>query len=611
MKSGIRATIFVAFLLLVTSCTYEFSEDYFNDIENHEPDVNISLTGFTNGEDTRSSKMVGYNFTGVGSTDFEVLVKVDEKEIHWGHEKSGEFLLPIDELKDGNHTLSFQFAFPINSGSLAGAIGGEYYTGTAVYDFSIDRSLANSFGIAAVKIVEGSIYIDLNPVTDNNFNEAYLLIRNENGYVLEERLISQEELANGKIHDDETIIYNPAYAVKVKNEFTENVSDFVVLPTSKMEFSTAVLGYESFKLIYSGHPLYANLDKIQFDYTYRYSGSSLHNIDPKGGETVINYGYFFGEIFSVNLMIFRDDAIIGNLQEHIHIGNIFPVSGFEGITYVPSVDKYFILDINPEQELVIHQLNSESFEVEKTKTLIFLDHRGDLRSFEIDPVTTGLIINMSRKAIVFDPLSFSVTGTYNASDYNPSKPNADVYYRGEYIILDDPWSSGEVGIYEKTTGGKRFSINRVTRFFSAVDAGFFYVNGDLYKLQAGNFVVVGKIQDSENNMEAPPLHFMVFDKRSNSTVFGWYRQTYYLDLTSSRQTVIRGPDDVHEVSYTEDGKPFINSSHFSAGMRSHIYDADANETRFIDTAGYQSYRYFNGFIFSPTGFYLESDLYKN
>ena len=611
MKLEIKATFIVAILLFATSCTYNFSEDYFNEIQANDPNVNITLTGFTDGEETSSSKTVQYTITGVGNDEFEMIVKVDEVEIYRSQEKTGEFYLLVDNLVDGDHQLTVEYIFPTNSGSLSDSVGGEFFIGGVVYDFTVDKSLANSFGIASVNIVQGSIYITLDPITDDNFEEVYLLIQNEFGFVIEERPISQEDLTDLEIHDDQTVFYNPSYAIKVKNAFAEDTSDFVSLPTTKMKFTLEPLSYSSFKLIYNEHPLYGNFDSMAFEYTYRFSGLDFHSVNPQGGETIINYGYFFGETFSVNLKMYKNNSLIGNIFEQLQVGSSLPISGFEEITYISSIDKYFLIDITTVNELVIYQLNGQSFEVENSRTLATLDFSGDFKSLELDPISNALIINMNKRALIFNPVTFSIVSTHNAVSYNSNKASADVYYRGEFVILEDPWPSGEVLIYEIATGIQKFSINKTTNFFSAIDASFFYANGGLYKFQAGNFVFVNAIQDSQNNRNAPALVHMTFDKLSNSAVFGWYRNTYFLNLENNTQNYIWDPDDVYDVKYTDDGRPFINSSHFSAGTRSHIYDVNINKTRIIDTFGQQSFRYFNGVIFSPNGFYLESNLYTN
>ena len=313
----------------------------------------------------------------------------------------------------------------------------------------------------------------------------------------------------------------------------------------------------------------------------------------------------------MNFALMKNDSPVGNISEAIQLGNELPVSDFEDVAYVPSVDKYFILDVNNARELIIYQLNSATLEIEKSKSLVSYVASGDLKTVEVDPAANSLIINMNQKALVFDPVNFSIAETHKATDYNSQKPNADVYYRGDYIILDDVWAAGEVSIYEKATGIQKFKVQKTTKFFSAIDAGYFYVNGGLYKLESGNFVFQKSIQDSENNVDAPALEFMTFDKKSNSAVFGWYRNAYYLDLDNNSQKYLWGTGDVYEVKYSDDGRPLINSNHFSAGTRSHLYNAQTNELKSINTYGQQSFRYFKGVIFSPTGFYLESDLYIN
>src|SRR5690606_30964653 len=104
----------------------DFSEDYFKEIKTNGPNVNISLSGFTNGEETRSSKMVQYAISGVVNYEFEMIVKVNEVEIYRSQERTGDFYLFVDDLNDGDHNLTVEYIFPTNSGSLADAVGGEF-----------------------------------------------------------------------------------------------------------------------------------------------------------------------------------------------------------------------------------------------------------------------------------------------------------------------------------------------------------------------------------------------------------------------------------------------------------------------------------------------------
>lgn len=603
--------------MLLSSCTYDFSEDYFKEIQTNNPNVKLSLTGFSDGEKTSSSKIVKYVITGVTNNEFEIVVKIDETEIHRSNNKTGEFYLYVDELIDGNHKLTVEYIFPTNSGSLADSIGNEFFTGKTTYNFTLDKSLANPLGISSITIRQGSIYITLNPITDNNFEKAYLLIKNEFGYIMEERPISKEDLTDLEIHDDQTTYYNPSYAIKIKNAFTEKTSEFVLLPTPKMNFTLEPLDYlgifetNYYKLIYNEHPLYGNFDKIFFEHKdFNVAGTFSLSLNPRGGESIITTNYYFGNISTDEFKIIKNNSLIGNFYEQLQLGKNLPISDFEEITYISSIDKYFIMDITASNNLIVYQLNGQSLEVEKSKTLTTLGLSTDFKSLDTDQNSNTILINLNKKSIVFNPVTFSIQNTFNAVNYNYTKPNADVYYRGNYIILEDPWPTGEVQIYETATGIQKFSINKTTKFFSAIDASFFYANKSLYQLQAGNFVFVNVLKDPQNNTDAPNLEHMTFDKVSNSAVFGWYRNTYYLDLSNYKQTNIWDAEVVYDVKYSDDGRPFINCNHFSAGNKSHIFDINFNETRFIRTSTYQPYRYFNGIIFSPKGFYLKTNLYK-
>jgi hypothetical protein len=611
MKTIFKYILVVVMPIVLASCAYDFSEDYYNDIEIVDPGVNLILTGLSAGEAVSSSRIIEYTFTNVSSQDFEMTVLLDGQEIFTNSETSGEFYLYIDDLNDGEHTLTLSYIYPSGTGSLADVLNGEFFVGETSINFSVDMSLASPFGIESVVIEEGSIYITLNPIADFNFDEAFLIIKNEYDFLIEERPITEEDLADLEIHDNETIIYNPSYAIKVRNAFDEQTSEFLQLDTPRMIFDVEPLAYESFRLTYNAHPLYNNFDAIRFNYTYPAVGGLLHDVNTQGGETIVDRGFYFGETFTVNFKVYRDNSVIENINEQLQVGDNLPITDFEDITYVAALDKYFILDVTLANALDLHQLNAQTFEIENSQTITTLQFSGDFNALEIEPVTNNLIINLNEEAFVVNPNTLSIVSAFDENSFNSDLIGPDVFYRGDYVIFEEPWSSGNVEIFEKDTGLLKFEIDKTTNFFSAVDASYFYANGGLYQLQANDFTFVNTIQDTYNNTAAPPLERMAFNLETNTAVFGWYRNTYYLDLASNTQNRITDPDNVYEVLYTDDGRPFINSNHFSAGNRSHIYDLNTDETLIIDTFAQQAYRYLNGVIFSPNGFYLQSNLYTN
>ena len=320
MRLIIKNTVLISILLFITSCTYDFSEDYFKEIPINKPNVNISLIGFTNGENTRSSKMVQYTINGVVNYEFEMVVRVNEVEIYRNQERTGEFYLFVDNLNDGIYNLTIEYIFPTNSGSLADALGGEFYTGGISYSFNLDKSLASPFDIASIDIIEGSIYINLNPIPDNNFEEAFLVIKNEYDYIIEERPITQEDLTDLVIHDDQTVIYNPSYSIKIRNAFKEDISDFVLLPTTKINFILDNISYNTYKFTYNGHPLYGNFDTMSIKY-YDSSDSNRSNdrdlnLNPLGGEDIITTTFYPDNLVYIpTLRLYKNGFLIEEIYD--------------------------------------------------------------------------------------------------------------------------------------------------------------------------------------------------------------------------------------------------------------------------------------------------------
>jgi hypothetical protein len=605
-KSFIKTVFFFFIALFFTHCSYTYSEDYFNDVELPSPDINISLLGFTNGEVLNESRLVNYSITGSGGNLGDVLVEIDDDVIFNSSSRLGQFAIDVDRLENGNHELIISFEFPTNSGSLADSLQAELFSGTVTYSFTVDKSLADSFGIASVDIIQGSIFINLNPITDTNFDEAFLLIK-KNGSVVEELLISQQQVNDLQIHDSETFFYNPEYAIKVKNTFEEKISDYVLLTTPQMELEQLPILYDNFDLIYSGHPLYGNFDSIGIEYSHL-GVSGLEYLIPTGGTTNINRPFTFGLPVPMRLNFYKNGSFISDIFVELKLGENLPVSDFIDLTYDNSVDNYYVLS-QTNSMLTMTELDRSSLTVNRNVNLATLLSQSDFKSLDILPSTNLLAINLKGKSLIFDTSSFSLIETILATSYNVNKANALVYVKGDYVVLDDDFSSGEVIIYDKITRIEKYRSAKMTNFFMANDASYFYVNGDLFELQSGTFNFSRTMRDSVNNRDALPLTYMAFDTANNTVVFGWFRDAYYLDLNSNNQNYIWGSGDVRSVNFTETGQPFMNSNHFSGGNRSHLYDVANNELLSIATLTLN--KYFNGSIFSPSGVYLITDLYTN
>ena len=124
----------------VVSCNYEFSEDYFVDIEKPGPNAEIILDDFVNGTILTSSKDIFYEYEDKGIHQLDkITVFVDGRLMINRYTKTGGFNINIDTLKDGQHTLQIEYVFSSGSGSYVDSNYSEIYTKKDEYLFTVER----------------------------------------------------------------------------------------------------------------------------------------------------------------------------------------------------------------------------------------------------------------------------------------------------------------------------------------------------------------------------------------------------------------------------------------------------------------------------------------
>lgn len=611
MIKKIKYFLLILIPFLFIGCDFQFSEDFYVNLEQNVPDSQVSLQDFVNNQKVNASKEIRYNYLSSSKNKlYQLKVFVDQTEIFLTTtETNGQFYLYIDDLSDGNHTLKLEYIVSSGSGSLADLNNGEAYIRTDEYVFRIDKSLAEPFSIKNVEIRDGTIYVSWNQVQDTNFNEAYLIVKNEEGYVVNEQLITEADINNFQFNDTETIVYNPSFAIKVKNAFQEKTSPFVALLTDKMTFDLVPEDLEHFKLNYSAHPLYGNFDALYFEYYAPNSGNREYSINPKGGELIAN-GSFFGHEMFTKLRFNKNGVEVGNYFEDLFIGKKLELENFEEIFYSKNLNKYFVLDLDINRNIIIYQLNGDDFNIEKSVNILTVNHVFDFLDLQNVVASNDLVLNFKGKSIVFDMATFTTKEMLLSTDYNSQKTSTKMYLRNNFIVLEDDWPSGEVIIYEKSTKIEKFRIRKTTDFFSSPNLKYFYANKDLYKNNNGIFTFLTAIKDEDN--VSNPVEYSAFSSDEKHYSFSWNQNTNILNTDNLDVNKIHGPVKVSDLIFTPENNVLTTSNHFSAGDMVELYNVNSNKVKFIRVVGsyYTKFRYLNGYLFSMDGKYVKTDLYE-
>jgi hypothetical protein len=590
-----------------TNCSYNFEEDYYENFNRNEPSLAIQLTNFIASEEVGSSKTVEYTISGATTNQFNILIMVDGVRIHQNNEPSGSFYLEIDDLEIGEHFLEIEFSYATGSGSLADQLGAEFYSGEASYPFVVDDSIADPVLIESIDIINGSIHINLSAVIDDNFEEVYLLIDEAPGVVREVE-ITQDQLQNQLIIDTETFVDEPRFAIKTKNPFIERVGPYTLLEMEPIIFKLEPINEDSFKIVNTPHPLYGNFDQLTLRYTYPFANSISVDLNPQGGEVVVNEPYIFDENMSVPVSYRRNGDFLRSDYATLEFTTPLPFGSYSQINYSTSLDKYFLAQ-SDSNTINIHQLNGQTRELEQS---VSLNSQGFVIKMETEPTTNNLILTTgNQESIVFNPSTFTVINVYHKNDYNRSLGYSKIWYRGNYIILEENDRRGIVEIYNINSGQLKFTGTKSNIFSSAVDASYFYINDTMYKLQSDQFVSAYTVMDTAWNTPAFFLEQMVIDVNINKAIYADYgNSTHYMDLSTGIAQRLDAYSNNPRLSFTDTGKMLIVGDFGErTGKTAVLYDPTTGIDRRINVQEGIRNEYLNGVLFSYRGYYLETELY--
>ncbi len=596
-------------VLILASCSYNFEEDFYKEINRTEPTVQINFTNFTPSEELGSSRTIGYEVTGANERFFNINFSVDGVQIHQYHETTGEFFMNIEDLIDGERQLEVEISFASGSGTLADRVNAEIYSLNASFPFTIDSSLADPFPITSVEIEEGSIAINFGPITDDNFEEAFLIIEDIDGNRREQPITTQE-LADLKAFDRETVHGSPRYTIKTSNPFLEKFGNYTVIDIAPFRMRLEPIDFDSFKIVNEPYALYGNLDEIITRYYYSIHFNSYISLNPAGGETIVNMPYEFTDDIRQSVTYRRNGESIFN--EHLnlefatsltfqyHGGNIF---------YIDSEDKYYAFLLEG-SDYKVNTLNGSTKNLEQS-TIInhVIPAYSWIKEVEMDPVSNHMYINMRDQTVVFDPISSSVVETHHKNDYNPHLSETFVWYRGEYIILQERHYGGKVEIYDKNTGAMVFDDIIRSHFFSKIDLSYFTLDRNLYKLESGSFNFDYELQDTQGNRPAS-LQKMVFNTSSETAVYTGYGNSYIIDLETGQTTLMNGYRNP-KVNFVNDHTLLVSYSPVHLTDVCELMDLTTGSTRKIRVSDpWDDFKYLNEALFSSEGYFLESDLYQ-
>ncbi len=526
MKKNIYLLWVLFSFILFSSCEYELSEDFYNDIKVEEPLVSLSLIDFKEGELLRVSKQIEYNYRSSSKNAlYEIRFHIDGNEIKTSYEPNGSFFIDIKNLEDGDHKLEIEYFFRTGSGSLAEISGGESYQVKEELNFKVDKTLT-PISILDIKHKDGSIYVEWNKPDNIEKNKEVLLYINDGHTRRTIDLLKNNLINKGKVRDSLTIKFKVKYQIYTKNEFNEKLSEIkdFIIRDSVVSVKHEVIDVNSYKIKWNEHPLYANFK----DYELEGRGITTRRIDNRGGEMLVNHSFKFGQSIYYSIIPKRDVRIYDNQR---YSRTVFYGSKYNGYEYLKVIydkdtDSFFALSVPKKTypyKVIIYKLDPINLsiieEVVLNTTTASFVRNGESSNFIIN--NDDLIIDLEDKSLIVDKYNLTIKKEFLTKDYYDGNYNYLTAYRNGLLIVDrGSHPNHQIDFYD--TDSKKLVKSFKPGFFSVYSFNnansYFSFDDRIYKIKEKKIVEV--ITGFEIT-DRPVLTNLYYLKDRNSLIFNY------------------------------------------------------------------------------------------
>ncbi|SDR69550.1 hypothetical protein SAMN05216503_0460 [Polaribacter sp. KT25b] len=614
MRKIYSRLLLLASILLFSTCDYNFSEDYFNEIEITDPSISFVLPNFSKDETITKPKYIEYNYSSDKNPLYYINFYIDAEFVSQNQNEKDTFFLDIENLSEGNHTLKIELTIKSNTGSLAELSGGEYYVAEQDFDFTVNKD-AEPLIINSVELINGSIKVNFDSYELVNEIESsispYLNIEADGAY--NSIILSKKDIKNGYYLDTNTIGTYIEYKTLIENYYNNvygEVNSITIPDTFNLQFD--FITEYSTKITWSKHALYNNISSIDF---YLGINNLYFPLDINGGEKLLSTSFVFGveESYSLNFNS-QNGYSSKTLYLKTHRGEKFetPESySYRKFVYLPQSNKTYALLIENNQGYLgnnpvkIIEFNSDTFEVINSTTITTTtNYFGDLT---VDK-SQNLILDLNSKSMVLDGNSLSKISEHNINNYSTREYGSLVRFRENTIIIDNINNYNTVKIYDVSSKKLLLSKKKDEYFGITLNGQFFSLLDKIYKIEGE---IVTEIYETSDNssiigFQENSLKNTIYFNTNNNEFYEYKTQSN----TATKQSIFDNLNPRY-FNYLEDQNKFlVFTKDYSINTELHIIDEATQEIKSINlynsTANIQDYFYFNNTLISTRGFYLKN-----
>ncbi len=577
----LKLLLFFKFILFV-SCEYEFSEDYYNEIQIAEPSFSLSLTNFTDGEIIRNTKNIEYSYNATNQNElYEILFYLDDVLIESSSNSSGSILLDIENLPDNEYNLRIEYYFKTSSGSLAELSGLEYFYEIENFSFNVDKT-ALALEIERIEHKDGTIFIHFEdyPLVEEieqSLNSS-LLIYNDSNNLVGELILTKETIQNGVLNDNISLDTNLKYKTKVENSFgvvVESKIKEIIIPNT---FNITVTSTENggFNFKWTDHPLRSNIKSALMVYD-KYGFRKNIGLNFDNNELIYNPtfdNFVFGRNYEYRLELTANNNSLSvyqtprmNIEGEFFRGEKFDVNNYKKFLYNELNDKLFALSIDENGSVYIDELNSNSLLLVKRNFIT--NSNNSIGDFHFNSAK-NFIVDLNSKSIEINKETFTIINEYNISEFDNSAltPNTIVRYRENTFVIDSIETSVMVTIFDIPTKTLILQKQKAYSYaFNISDSGnYFNIENKIYRKDN---TILSEVYSDEFNREL----YTDFDIETNKVYLaaGYVRE---VNLFNSSLNQISNLSNMDRVDFLKSQNKILS---MHSGNYLVFYDLNTNQ----------------------------------
>lgn len=609
MKNNFYHYILLSFLIVISSCQYDLSEDFYKNIDKTTPSVNIDFVDFYPNKVFKKYTDVEYNFTNSKHKLYQIDFFIDDSKTFTSNSKNGNFPIDVFNLEEGEHSLKVEYYISSGTNSLADINDSEVYKVFEEFSFFIDKSIAEPFAVNKVEILNGSLFISWDEVKDTNFNEAYIVIE-KNGYYDSEYLLNQETI-DGKIYNDTINTSGElTYYIKLTNDFKSSNGIGKSITVNHPEIKKEIIDYKKVKLNWEQHPLYNNFDYYKFDnYINNYQ---VLELDKNGGEITIDVNLFFGKTYILGFELMKKTPYlnrVNSFSEKINIGEEFLTKYCKKYIFSALKNRFYAVQLigsdyyQSVRKVVIHELDPDDLSLLKTTEI--KEITDSFVNLTIDPNSNNLIIDLKEESIILDIDSYNVLNTFNANDYSNNQPYwPETIVRNNTLILKGKSNGDSTKIYNLQTKNLIHTFNNV-RFIKISDNGkYLALNESIYMINSNSLTKIASTYNNQN------IHSIAFINNKDKCIYTTLQNTpVLLDLNNKNSETLNELSNSYALGYDTQTNKVLSYQQYNVTPPS--VQVLSLDTREVETVKIENIHYTNTYftvqnnkiIYSP-GFYL-------